>query len=382
MKKIAFGMPEKLALENNFVKHIENKRLTGLVCGVYQGEEEIYRGVFGYHDCAQTKLLKEDAIFRLASMTKPITATAVLIAEELGWLKLDDVVSKYIKGFQHGGVGSLCDGQMKRVNDSREITIRDCLTHSSGLGSGAVGDYQFLRNGEPKNLGENVFAWDGALLDFATGTKQGYSGLVAFELLAYIVEIVSGVPFDEFLQQEIFDPLGMEDTGYRLSEVDKERLVEMTKTADDGGLDYVDFGLRGFDAFAEGYTGGSAGLFSTLDDYSKFVRMLANKGTYNGRRILSPDSVAKMGTPQLSMDIEGVSKYFNWGLGVRVCEKRGDWQVLPDGSFGWSGAYGTHFWVEPGTGRSAVLMLNKADVGGSGSPYSYEFEKLVAYKDA
>jgi CubicO group peptidase (beta-lactamase class C family) len=266
---------------------------------------------------------------------------------------------------------------MKWVNDCREITIRDCLTHSSGLGSGEVGNYQFLRNGEPKNLKENVLAWNGALLDFASGTKQGYSAVVAFELLAYIVEIVSGSPFDVFLKQEIFDPLGMKDTGYRLSEKDKGRLVEMTKTSDTGGLENIDFGLRGFDAFAEGYTGGSAGLFSTLEDYSKFVRMLANKGTYNGRQILAPKSVAKMGTPQLSSDIEGISKYFNWGLGVRVCEKQGEWQVLPDGSFGWSGAYGTHFWVEPNTGRAAVLMLNKADVGGSASPYSYEFEKLV-----
>lgn len=364
-------------LEKRFIGYIKNKKLAGISWGIYQGEDVLFHGVLGYRDASQTIPLRETDIFRLASMTKPITATAILIAEERGWLKLDDAISKYIKGFRHGGVGSFCDGQMKRVCDSREITIRDCLTHSSGLGSGAVGDYQFSRKCEPKNLKENVLAWNDALLDFSAGVKQGYSGLVAFELLAYIVEIVSGLLFDEFLKQEIFDPLGMKDTGYRLSNKDKGRLVEMTRTANDGGLECVDLGLRGFGAFSEGYTGGSAGLFSTLDDYSKFVRMLANKGIFEGEKILSPDSVAKMGMPQLSMDIEGVSKYFNWGLGVRVCEKQGEWQVLPDGSFGWSGAYGTHFWVEPNTGRSAVLMLNKVDVGGSGSPYSYEFEKLV-----
>lgn len=364
-------------IKTAFQTHIDNKKLTGVVCGVYQGEKEVYRGAFGYCDCLQTKPIKDDAIFRLASMTKPITAVAVLIAEESGWLKLDDKIDKYIKGFQHGGVGALCDGQIKRIGDSREITIRDCLTHSSGLGSGAVGDYQFAKIGEPKNLSDNVLAWNGALLDFSAGTKQGYSGLVAFELLAYIVEIVSKMPFEEFLRYEIFMPLGMKDTTYRLDEKQKARLVEMSTTAKDGGLDCVDFGWRGFDAFAEGYTGGSAGLFSTLADYSKFVRMLANKGVFGGKRILSACSVKEMSTPQLGSNIEGVSEYFNWGLGVRVCEKQGGWQPLPDGSFGWSGAYGTHFWVEPKSGRSAVLMLNKADVGGSGSPYSYEFENLV-----
>ncbi len=364
-------------IQKHFNEHVENKRLTGLVCGIYQGEKEIYRGVFGYQDCAQTKPLKENAIFRLASMTKPITAAAILIAEERGWLQLNDPISKYILNFQHGGIGALADQQLNCVGNAREITIHDCLTHTSGLGSGEVGNYQFLRKGEPQNLKENVSEWNGALLDFAPKENQGYSGLVAFELLAYIVEIVSEMLFEEFLQQEIFSPLGMKDTVYRLDEEQKTRLIEMPTTAKDGGLDRVDFGWRGFGVFAGGYTGGSAGLFSTLDDYSKFVRMLACNGAFRGVRILTPDSVEKMRTAQLSNELNGISEYFNWGLGVRVCEKQGDWQPLPDGSFGWSGAYGTHFWVEPNTGRSAVLMLNKADVGGSGSPFSYEFEKLV-----
>ena len=364
-------------IENNFIEHINKKRLTGIACGIYQGEEEIYRGFFGYHDCAQTKPLNENAIFRLASMTKPVTATAILIAEERGWLKLDDPVGKYIKGFRHDGVGRMCDGVIEYVQNAREITIRDCLTHSSGLGSGCVGNYQFAQKSAPSTLKENVFGWNGLLLDFAPGTEQGYSALVAFELLAYIVEIVSGIPFEMFLQTEIFDPLGMKDTGYRLTDENKHRLVEMSRTTNDGGLECVDFGWKGFETFVEGYTGGSAGLFSTLDDYSKFVRMLASNGCFLGKRILSQASVKKMRTAQLGLDIPGISVYFNWGLGVRVCEMQGENQPLSDGSFGWSGAYGTHFWVEPKTGRSAVLMLNKADVGGSGSPYSYEFEKLV-----
>ena len=372
-------MKNDFQIEKYFNEHIENARLTGLVCGIYQGEEEIYRKAFGYQDCAQTKPLKENAIFRLASMTKPITVTAILIAEERGWIQLTDPISKYISNFRHGGIGALVDGQLNFVGNAREITIHDCLTHTSGLGAGEVGNYQFLRKNKAQKLKENVFAWNGDLLDFAPKSKQEYSALVAFELLAYIVEIVSGMPFEEFLQQEIFRPLGMKDTGYHLANEQKPRLMEMTTTAKSGGLERVDFGWRGFDAFAEGYTGGSAGLFSTLDDYSKFVRMLACNGVFRDVRILTPASVEKMRTAQLSNELSGISEYFNWGLGVRVCEKQGDCQPLPAGSFGWSGAYGTHFWVEPNTGRSAVLMLNKADVGGSASPFSYEFEKLVVH---
>lgn len=369
-----------IALKNNFNRYIQNKSLTGLVCGIYQGEKETYRGAFGYSDCLQTQLIQENAIFRLASMTKPITATAVLIAEERGLLQLDAPIHTYIPNFQHGGVGVLENGELQWIESAREITIHDCLTHTSGLGSGEVGNYQFLRFPEPKTLEDNVNAWNKAFLDFAPKTKQAYSGLVAFELLAYIVQIVSGMSFEEFLRKEVFIPLGMRDTVYRLTDEQKTRLVEMVTTGKDGGLEVVDYGWRGFGVFAEGYTGGSAGLFSTLADYSKFVRMLACNGEFQGIRILSAQSVAKMRTAQLSTSLAGLSESFNWGLGVRVCEKQGINQPLPDGSFGWSGAYGTHFWVEPSSGRSAILMLNKADVGGSGSPYSYEFEKLVAYK--
>lgn len=364
-------------IENNFQRHVSCGRITGALCTVYEKEKELYRGVFGYADCAQKKALRGNEFFRLASMTKPITATAILILQERGLLDIDAPIGKYIPDFQHGGVGVLIDGKLQFVKNAREITIRDCLCHASGLGSGAVGNYQFCQRKEPCNLAENVLSWNGALLDFEPKEKQAYSGVVAFELLAYVVEQVGKMPFETFLQKEIFIPLGMNQTKYTLDADERERLVEMSKTNQDGKLEFVDFGYCGFNAFAEGYTGGSAGLFSTIDDYMRFACMLAQDGTYQGIRILKEETVKKMRTPQHHYGIEGISEYFNWGLGVRVVEKQGASQPLPEGSFGWSGAYGTHFWVEPYTGKSAILMLNKADVGGSGSIYSLEFEKLV-----
>lgn len=364
-------------VEERFQEYVNSGKLTGIAYAVNYGAEECAYGTIGYADLARTKPMQTNTVFRLASMTKPITACAVLIAEERGLLSIDAPIGKYIEGFAHGGVGVMENGAACFSHSAREITIKDCLTHSSGLGSGVVGDFQFNRIPKPYDLRKNVYAWNGAFLDFEPGSRQAYSWGVAMELLAYIVERTSGMPYAEFLKKNIFEPLGMSDTSYELSGNMSERLAEMYRTGEDGRLQSVDLGVSGFEAFECGYPGGSAGLFSTLEDYSKFARMLANNGSLYGKRILTKNSVRKMRTPMLPKTLDGINEYFNWGLGVRVCEKRGEKQPLSDGSFGWSGAYGTHFWVEPETGVSAVLMLNKADVGGSGSPYSAEFERLV-----
>lgn len=364
-------------LEKTFKDYVENGLINGYVMAIYSGENEIYNAVYGYRDYKRLEKLKTDNIFRLASMTKPITAVAVLIAKEQGLLDINDPISKFIPGFNHGGVGELINGKIHKKSNAREITLFDCLTHSSGLGSGKIGDFQFQHRNKVNDLEENVLSWNGTYLDFAPGTNQAYSAVVAYEIVAYIIEKVSGVKYNKFLEKEIFEPLGMCETGYSLLEKQRNRLVEMVKTNCINKLEFVDLGLKGFSAFEENYTGGSAGLFSTLDDYSHFVRMLSNGGIYKGVRIMSEQSVEMLRTPQLSEDLSGISDYFNWGLGVRVVKKSGEYQPLPTGSFGWSGAYGTHFWVEPSSGVSAILMLNKADVGGSASPFSFEFEKQV-----
>ena len=363
-----------MEISKYFQNCIDEGKLTGAAYVIWREDKELSRGVVGYSDLARTKSLQENAIFRLASMTKPITATAVMILCERDLLNLDNPIGKYIP-FAHSGVGEFVNGKIRFVGYAREITIRDCLSHSSGLGSGELGSYQFYQRKQPFNLEENVRSWNGAFLDFEPRTRQAYSGLVAFELLALVAEKVSGMPFAEFLRSEIFEPLGMTQTKYTLTKEEENCLVDMTKTGELGNLEKVDFGLRGFDAFAEGYSGGSAGLFSTLDDYSRFVKMLACKGVWNGKRILQDRSVERMRSSEISID-----DWQDWGLGVRVIKKQDNVQPLSIGSFGWSGAYGTHFWVEPQTGISAVLMLNKADVGGSNSVFSREFERLV-YKN-
>ncbi len=358
---------------DTFDKHIEEKRIPGAVAAIYAGEKEIFCYCGGFADTTTLTPLRENSIFRLASMTKPITATAVLIAQEKGLLKLEDPINKYIKNFALKGVGKLVDAIPVFEKEAKDVTIRHTLTHSSGIGSGVVGDWQFARRGNPKTLQEVIECMNGWYLDFEPGTSQAYSGISAMELAAYVVEKVTNTPYRDFLQEEIFYPLGMKDTSYTVSDEQYSRVVKMHVSHEDGVFTQNDLGRNGFGCYAEG----SAGLFSTLVDYSAFTRMLAGKGSFKGKKILSEDSVWQMRQPSLSKNIAGISEYFNWGLGVRVCEKQGGGQWLPDGTFGWSGAYGSHFWVEPKTGISAVLMINMGNALGAGSPFSFEFERLA-----
>lgn len=354
-------------LESCFNAHVQEKRIAGASCVLFQEGKQIYKGLFGYADCAQTKPLKGKEIFRLASMTKPITAVAALICKERGLLDFDTPIGEYLDGFSHGGVGKIEGENIVFAKSAREITIRDILTHSSGLGSGEIGNRQFCAIKTPQSLEENASLWNGKFLDFATGERSAYSGVVAFELVARIVEKVSNKPFDSFLQEEIFLPLHMQDTCYLLNEEQEKRLAEICIEDGNGGLKNYDLGVRGFVCFALGYTGGSAGLFSTLDDYARFALMLAGGGTLDGVKILSKASVTEMAT-----------RYFDfWGLSVFVRGERTETQPLAKGCFGWSGAYGTHFWVDASRNFVAVLMLNHANCGGSGSPFSADFERLV-----
>lgn len=350
-----------------FQNHIDKKHLTGVSYAIAFNNKD-YKETLGYSDCEQTVPLKSNAIFRIASMTKPITAVAVMICKDKGLVDLDAPVGKYIKGFSHSGVGQLTDGKICCVEDAREITLRDIFTHSSGLGSGAVGSRQFSTVPKPENLYDNVMAWNGSYLDFAPGSISAYSGLVAFEIAALVVQTVTNKPYEIFLQDEIFSKLDMKDTCYCLTPEQRSRLVDMPLPDNNGNIKRVDFGSCGMNGFAEGYTGGSAGLFSTIDDYFKFAKMLSNSGELNGIRILSQNAVKEMSTPHFD----------TWGLSVYVRCEQNENKPLPKGSFGWSGAYGTHFWIEPQTGKTAVLMLNHANCGGAGSPFSAAFEKLVS----
>jgi CubicO group peptidase (beta-lactamase class C family) len=241
--------------------------------------------------------------------------------------------------------------QSAPVPASRPITIRDLLTHTSGLVTPAQIPTErnaTLANFLPKFASEP--------LEFQPGTRWAYSNTVAFDLLARIVEIVSGTTYDKYLRERIFEPLGMRDTAHALDAAQKPRLATR--------YDVTPTGLQKTERpETPAYFGGGWGLNSTAQDYFRFAQMLANKGELDGKRLLSPRAVELMSSVHIPDTLPGRQPGEAWGLGVRVISdagRRNTW--LSNGSFGWTGASGTHFWVDPDDHLVAVLMAGSPTV--------------------
>lgn len=356
-------------LYDAMMKRVENKQLANFIFGVSVNGKEVCK--YEYND-------NEKTIYRIASMTKPITAACALIAEEKGLLAITDKVSKYLPKFRQMKVGKVMDGNVVFDKDAvHEMRIIDILTHSSGLGSGSCGDIQLNNRKNPHTLKEVIEEYENWYLDFDPSTAQAYSGVCALDIVAYIIELTSGMPYFSFLKENLLDKLNMTDTTYKLDESQLKRLATMyNKNSETGIIEIQPLKTNsGFGDLYEGFTCGAAGLFSTYHDYMNFAVMLANYGTFNGKRVLSKESVIKMGTGQLSLSLEGINVYFNWGLGVYVRGKHDEYQPLTLGSFGWSGAYSTHFFSNPVENYCAVFMCNINNDAGSGSPNIATFEK-------
>jgi len=305
--------------------------------------------------------VKKSDLFRLASMTKPITAAAVLLETERGRLGLRDTVKKYLPAYSGMHIGRLENG--RAVQNRRAVTdisVLHLLTHTSGILSGDIGEQFFPELGTHRSTLESaVDYYPETLLGFEPGSMQAYSPLGAFDVAARIVELTSGMAYDEYLERNIFAPLGICDTGFSLAPERRARLAPMHSRDSDGhSITVTQKGAMG--SLPDTYFCAGGGLVGTADDYARFADMLCR----NGGGILKPESVALMRT----------AYSHGWGLGVRVLKNDG---YLPDGSFGWSGAYGTHFWVDPSREMYAVYMKNSYYDGGSGAATAREFEIAV-----
>ncbi len=364
-------MDKFIEVEKVIRERVEKGVLHAATVGAYEAGKLLFKYNIG---CVDRQ------IFRLASMTKPITAVAFLKCVELGLLSPQDKIEKYLPSFANRKIGKSVDGKIEYVKDSKApVTIEHILTHSSGLGSGEVGDMQMASRPLPASLKERVEWYASWYLDFEPGTNQLYSGLCALDILARIIEIVTGLDYVDFLKKYIFEPLDMVDTVYTLSEEQKKRLVPMYALNEEKTASiHKEFENRyaGFEGFPDGYVGGTAGLFSTFEDYSNFACMLANGGTFNGKRILLESSVKEMATPRLPDTFDGIG-WFNWGYAVFVRCGESDTQPLPVGTYGWSGAYVTHFFVEPKKKVCAIMMTNMNNDLGAGSSSISAFEKVM-----
>ena len=373
MKKL-----DKVLLKENIEKRINERIASGMVGGcaamVMQDGEVLYKNCFS----SEGFDIKENTTFRLASMTKPITAAAVLICIDRGLVSLEDKVSKFVPGFAKMQIGRMNDGKLEIVGDAeKEITVLHLLTHTSGLGSGDVGNYALSKmtwEKEQSCLREAVEHYSRSALDFEPFSAQFYSAIFGFDVLARIVEIASGCEYNDFVRENIFEPLGMVDTTFTPTDEQRSRLVPMHDYVDKKSV-AVDFPEGGmFEGLPLAYFMGGAGLASTVNDYSKFAQMLLNKGEYEGKRIISKESVEAMATPHVPYEIMPYSE--RWGLGVRVIVDD-EYKRLPVGCFGWSGAYGTHFWVDPENKITAIYLKNSRFDGGSGAETAAHFEEDV-----
>ncbi len=334
----------------------------------------VYHKAFGQDDVAAKTPLRRDAIFRIASQTKAITSMAAMMLFEEGKFLLDDPVSKYIPAFKNMTVLDKFepkDSSFTTVPAKRPITIRQLLTHTSGLDYPGIGSKSmtaiYAKNqipsgiGTPNNTLAEVMPRLAKLpLVHQPGDKWTYG--LSVDLLGYLVEVVSGQPLDTFLQTRLFAPLGMNDTYFYLPAAKQPRLARLF-TEDTARIARPvpangPGGLADYPKSSSGtYFSGGAGLSSTMSDYAIFLQMLLNKGEYNGRRILGPMTVKLILTNQIGELNVGQNKF---GLGFALTsDKSAARMPVPEGTFDWGGFFGTTYWADPQQGIIGLLYTQK-----------------------
>lgn len=355
-------------------QHIDAGDISGAVTLIARRGQIAYFEAQGLMDIESRKPMPRDAIFPLASMSKPVAGAAVLMLLEEGKVRLSDPVSKFIPEFKNmkvavakpgarpaaaGERGS--DVSFDVVSATREITVRDLLTHTSGLVSGGLGASQAQRiapRAPTDTLASYIPRLAAVPLDFQPGTLWRYSGQAGFDVLSRIVEIASGQTFDVFLKQRIFDPLGMKDTGFVLSRDAMPRIVTLYRKAGNR-LE------RQNPNQSTTYFSGAAGLMSTAEDYLQFAQMLVNGGQLNGKRLLSPRTVELMSSNQVGDLFDGqlgIADGMGFGLSVQVALNPAVAGLsVSKGAFGWRGAYGTHVSIEPQEKMVSLMMVSTSD---------------------
>lgn len=384
-------------------KFIEKKDIAGAAVCVYKDHEVVYQKNFGYANIEKKETVKKNTIFRLASMSKPVTAIAIMKLVEEGRLTLEDKISKYIPEFKDRVVAKdpidmlkyyqadpnsplgrkALDEEiehMEYIPAKREVTIYDCLSHSSGVGMGPVSNNWFEeRITADMPLKERVKLYAQAPGDFQPGEGTGYSPMAAFDVLGRVIEIVSGMDYDTFLKEKIFQPLGIKDMGFVLNEEQKKRRSSMYEAKDGMLYEVTEEApvLQLVNPNLYGYYSGSAGMYGTLEEYTKIARMLLNKGEYQGVQFLKKETVEMMAGEGVPHDkIFSPGSY--WGLGMAIFEDPTiEGRGLEPNSFGWSGAYGTHFYVDWKNNMTVVLMVSCSNIGGANSHVSLALEKAV-----
>ena len=363
-------------IEKRVAEDIASGAIAGACVLVKQKGEVIYENCFG--KAAEDRSFTKDTVFRLASMTKPITTVAVMKQIERGLISLDDPLEKFIPEYAEMDIASVVDRKIMSVRRAEnKIRILHLLTHTSGVGTGVLGELQGAEFSPEReyDLKSVAMEYSSKPIAFEPYSAQFYSPLKGFDLLARVVEITSGKRYDEFLKKEIFEPLGMNDTTFVPSNEQWDRMTLMHRQVN-GTAEFVPLDREHvFYDLPLTYFCGGASLVSTISDYERFADMLLLGGVgANGVRIISEESVKRMRTPSVPASYMWTPREV-WGLGVRVINQPD--YFMPVGAYGWSGAFGTHFWVDPVNDIVGIYMKNSYTDGGSEARTARNFEKDV-----
>ena len=330
--------------------HVDTGLLPGAVILIARHGKIGYFKTFGYRDRVARSAMPADAIFRLASLTKPIVSVAAMMLHEEGRFQIYDPVSQYLPEFAKPTVG------VDRVSAIREMTIQDLLRHTSGLtdGGGTTPIDQLYRDTDVRNRDQTnadlVTRLAKLPLLHHPGTRWHYG--LSTDVLGRLVEVVSGKTLGTFLAERIFRPLGMEDSGFWLPAAKVSRAAQPWQRPGGGPMT-----LRSDVAVAPRLEGGGGGLVSSATDYLRFAQMLLNGGDFNGSRLLGRKTVEFMTADHLGA-IPGQQEGMGWGLGFQVRRDAGI-AGLPGsvGEYGWAGNTGTIFWVDPKEQLIAIYMV-------------------------
>jgi CubicO group peptidase (beta-lactamase class C family) len=374
-------------LDGVLQEYVDKNQLAGIVALVLQDGKPVYERAFGWADKESNRKMTTDTIFRIASQTKAITSAAILILMEEGKLSVDDPVSKFIPTFRNTTVAVKKESGVEIVPAKRQITIRDLLTHTAGISYGIQPEVAALY--EAKGLGPAAgMGWYTADKDEPVGVTMERLGTLPFvaqpgeayvygyntDILGAVVEKASGMPLDQFIRERITKPLGMKDTQFFLSPNERNRLATVYASKD-GVAVRAPEGAKGQGHYVEGprksFAGG-AGLLSTARDYARFLEMTRNGGMLDGVRIMSPRTVMLMRTNQ-----SGTLHTQNgagFGFGFQTTDRYGVNGMDGVGAYGWGGAYGTNYRVDPESRLTMVLMIQQMP---NGTDIQRKFSTLV-----
>ena len=346
---------------------VEAKEVAGAATLVGSKEKVLSSGASGLADIATKRPMKTDSVAWIASMSKPVTGVAVMMMVEEGLIALDDPVAKYLPEFK-----DLKDAEGKEVM----VTIAQCMSHTAGLQ-----DLPKEAEAGLKTLDEVTKLTATLPVKFPPGTKWQYCQ-TGINVGGRIVEVVSQQNFAEFLDKRLFGPLGMKDTSFYPGKEQVERLALAYNKTDSGLEVEVPRVLAGKDYGDKSrYPRANGGLFSTAEDFGKFLSMILNGGEANGHRFLKPESIREM-TKSRTDGLEKVGFVDGnaYGIGwIRVVNPGGVTATLSSGSYGHGGAYGTQAWIDPVKDRYTVMIIQHANIGnGDGSALRGKFQEAAA----